>query len=62
MLAYVSGMSGVMLSPLHLCLVLTTAYYGATLMKVYKYLIPIVAVVLTCAIIIFTAVIVFKIG
>lgn len=60
MLAYVSGLSGVMLSPLHLCLVLTTAYYGTTLMKVYKSLIPIVAMVLASAIIIFSALIFFN--
>lgn len=53
MLAYVAGLSGTMLSPLHLCLALTTAYYGASLMKVYKYLIPIVLIVLSTAIIVF---------
>ncbi|MFH1228095.1 MAG: DUF401 family protein [Planctomycetota bacterium] len=46
MLAYVSGFSGVMLSPLHLCLILTNQYYGSTLSRVYRYLIPIVLTVL----------------
>jgi integral membrane protein (TIGR00529 family) len=53
MLAYVSGFSGVMLSPLHLCLILTNQYYGSRLGQVYRYLIPIVLTVLTSALIIF---------
>ncbi|MFA5793776.1 MAG: DUF401 family protein [Candidatus Brocadiia bacterium] len=53
MLAYVSGFSGVMLSPLHLCLILTNQYYGSTLSKVYRYLIPIVLTVLTSSFVVF---------
>ncbi len=36
MLAYLSGFVGVMLSPSHLCLILTNEYFGSDLMKVYK--------------------------
>ncbi|MFH0888793.1 MAG: DUF401 family protein [Planctomycetota bacterium] len=50
MLAYVSGISGIMLSPLHLCLILTNQYYKSSLMKVYKYLVPIVLIVFISAI------------
>lgn len=39
-LAYVSGMMGVLLSPLHLCLILSTAYFKANLAKVYRYILP----------------------
>jgi len=45
MLAYISGVSGVMLSPLHLCLILTNQYYKSSLMKVYKYLVPVVLII-----------------
>ncbi len=38
-LAYVSGFIGVLLSPVHLCLLLTNEYFKSNLMKVYKYLI-----------------------
>lgn len=50
MLAYVSGISGIMLSPLHLCLILTNQYYKSSLMKVYRYLVPIVLIVFISAI------------
>jgi hypothetical protein len=50
-LAYVSGVTGVMLSPVHLCLVLTNQYYGSSFRKVYKYLIPVSLLVLGIAII-----------
>jgi hypothetical protein len=53
MLAYVSGVSGVMLSPLHLCLILTNQYYKSSLMRVYKYLVPITLSVFVIAIIMF---------
>ncbi len=38
MLAYISGFLGVMLSPVHLCLLLTNEYFDSDLKKVYKYL------------------------
>ena len=53
MLAYVSGFSGVMLSPVHLCLILTNQYYGSTLSRVYRYLIPIVLTVLASSFVVF---------
>jgi integral membrane protein (TIGR00529 family) len=45
MLAYVSGFVGVLLSPVHLCLLLTKNYYGAHYPGVYRYLIPAAAIV-----------------
>lgn len=45
LLAYVSGMMGLFLSPLHLCLILSTEYFKASLAGVYKYLIIPVAVI-----------------
>jgi integral membrane protein (TIGR00529 family) len=39
-LAYASGYIGVLLSPFHLCLVLTAQYFGADMLKMYKILIP----------------------
>jgi len=40
LLAYVSGFVGVLLSPVHLCLVLSAQYFGANLIRVYKYILP----------------------
>lgn len=40
MLAYISGYVGVLLSPLHLCLILSTEYFTASLAKVYKLILP----------------------
>jgi hypothetical protein len=37
-LAFGSGFAGVMLSPLHLCLVLTREYFNADITKVYRLL------------------------
>ncbi len=53
-LLYISGFSGVLLSPLHLCLVLTCEYFGAKLIEVYKYLIFPVAVIMATAIVVFS--------
>lgn len=39
-LAYTSGYVGVLLSPVHLCLILSTEYFKASLAKVYKLLLP----------------------
>lgn len=39
LLAYGSGMIGMMISPLHLCLVLSAEYFNARLIEVYRYLI-----------------------
>jgi integral membrane protein (TIGR00529 family) len=40
MLAYISGYVGVLLSPVHLCLILSTEYFKASLAKVYKLILP----------------------
>ncbi|MFC2052276.1 DUF401 family protein [Chloroflexota bacterium] len=40
LLAYASGMMGLLLSPLHLCLILSVEYFEANLAKVYKYILP----------------------
>jgi hypothetical protein len=38
MLAMTSGFMGVLLSPLHLCLLLSNAYFHTSLLKVYRHL------------------------
>lgn len=40
MIAYLSGFIGMILSPAHLCLILTNQYFGSDLMKVYRELLP----------------------
>ena len=35
---YVIGFAGILVSPLHLCLVLTNEYFGASLLDVYRYM------------------------
>jgi hypothetical protein len=48
MLALVSGFVGVLLSPLHLCLLLSNKFFGASLSQVYAHLwLP--SVVILCA-------------
>ena len=49
-LAYISGVSGVMLSPVHMCLVLTNQYYNSEFSRVYKTLIPVSLSVLALAV------------
>ncbi len=49
MLAYAGGYAGIMLSPVHLCLVLTARYYRAALPKIYRLLIAPVIFVLVVA-------------
>ncbi len=39
-LAYGFGFAGMMLSPMHLCLVVTKDYFSASLLKVYRHTIP----------------------
>ncbi len=53
LLAYVSGMMGVLLSPLHLCLILSAEYFKANLAKVYKYILPLAIVVEAIALLIY---------
>lgn len=38
LLAYTSGIVGLLLTPLHLCLILSAEYFKASLAKIYKYL------------------------
>jgi hypothetical protein len=37
---YVIGFAGILLSPLHFCLILTNEYFKSSLYKVYRYLAP----------------------
>lgn len=53
LLAYVSGMMGLLLSPLHLCLILSAEYFKANLVKVYKYILPLAIVIEAIAILIY---------
>jgi integral membrane protein (TIGR00529 family) len=53
MLAYASGYCGVLLSPLHLCLILTKDYFKAELRKVYLLLLAPVGVVWGVALLLF---------
>ncbi|MBN1882360.1 MAG: DUF401 family protein [Deltaproteobacteria bacterium] len=50
MLAYAGGYAGVLLSPVHLCLVLTTEYFHADLGAVYREIIKPVAAMLLVAV------------
>jgi len=52
-LAYVSGMMGLFLSPLHLCLILSAEYFKASLTGVYKYLLAPVMVIEVTVILIY---------
>jgi len=40
LLAYTSGMVGLLLSPVHLCLILSAEYFEASLARVYRYILP----------------------
>ncbi|MFC2033482.1 DUF401 family protein [Chloroflexota bacterium] len=42
LLAYVSGGIGLLLSPMHLCLMLSTEYFNARLFDVYRHIVPLV--------------------
>ncbi len=50
MLAFVSGFVGCLLSPVHLCLVLTREYFGASLARVYRLLVPACAIMMAVAV------------
>jgi len=45
LLAYASGMMGVFLSPMHLCLILSTEYFKANLLRMYRYILPITMII-----------------
>jgi integral membrane protein (TIGR00529 family) len=53
MFAYASGFAGILLSPVHLCLVLTKEYYKADFNPIYKILIPPVIFVWVVSIVMF---------
>ena len=52
-LAFSMGYSGMMLSPVHLCFLLTVDYFSASFIKVYKYIIPCVLSVMFFGIFLF---------
>ncbi len=54
-LAYVFGYMGMMLSPVHLCLLVSKDYYKASLMRSYRYLVPPVMTVMLLVVILFFA-------
>lgn len=51
--AFCSGYCGVLLSPVHLCLILTKEYFNAEMRKIYKRLIPGVVLVLLTGLAVF---------
>jgi len=53
LLAFISGEVGYILSPLHLCLVLSTQYFEASLSKVYRYLTPPLFIIEAVAILVY---------
>lgn len=50
MLAFVSGFVGCLLSPVHLCLVLTREYFGAGFARIYRLLVPACAIMMAVAV------------
>ncbi len=53
LLAFVSGMMGQLLSPMHLCFILSAEYFKANLARVYKYLLPLCVVIEAIVILIY---------
>jgi len=53
LLAFISGEVGYILSPLHLCLILSTQYFEASLLKVYRYIAPPLFIVEAVAVLIY---------
>lgn len=53
LLAFISGEVGYILSPLHLCLILSTQYFEASLLKVYRYIVPPLFIVEAVAVLIY---------
>jgi integral membrane protein (TIGR00529 family) len=51
MLAYGAGFAGVMLSPVHLCLVVTKSYFKVSFSAIYRMLVPASLVLILCALI-----------
>lgn len=50
MLAYGAGFAGVMLSPVHLCLVVTKSYFKVSFSEIYKALLPASLFLILCAV------------
>jgi integral membrane protein (TIGR00529 family) len=46
---YIIGYAGILVSPLHLCLVLTNEYFGASLLEVYRYMVIPILLMMTLA-------------
>ncbi|RLC72385.1 MAG: hypothetical protein DRI26_03095 [Chloroflexi bacterium] len=53
LLAYASGMTGLLLSPAHLCLTLSAEYFEARLSVVYRYLLPPLILIETAALLLY---------
>jgi uncharacterized protein len=53
LLAFTSGMVGMHMSPLHLCLVLSAEYFKARLISVFRYLVPPSFIMITIAILLY---------
>jgi len=54
-LAFSMGYAGMMLSPVHLCFLLTVEYFSASLIKVYRYILPCVLCVMVFGIMLYHA-------
>ncbi len=52
-LAFSMGYAGMMLSPVHLCFLLTVDYFSASFIKVYKYLLPCVLTVMIFGVVLY---------
>jgi integral membrane protein (TIGR00529 family) len=52
-LAFSMGYAGMMLSPVHLCFLLTVDYFSASFIKVYKFILPCVLSVMTFGVILY---------
>jgi hypothetical protein len=52
MFAYAGGFAGILLSPVHLCLIVTKQYFKADFKKIYKILLLPVAFVVLIALVI----------
>jgi len=53
LLGYTSGMVGYLISPAHLCLILSTDYFKANLAKVYRYIVPPILAIEAIAVLIY---------
>ncbi len=52
-LSYLGGYLGAYLSPLHICLILTSQYYEINMVSVYKYILTSIAIMITLSLIIY---------